>query len=259
MDETDRLGIHLQDRPLELVEQKGRELLLRLLRRSVVAVGVAHVPHLGDERLERRAERLDAVDRQGPKGRTVVGDVAGDRLVLVARRGAADLTRNHLAGLDAFHLLRAPTHREVLPRQLPRRLHRLGAARDEEDPIEVTRRQRRNLGRQLDRARMRVRPIRIERQLPHLRKRRPADLLPKAVTEVDRKQSRQRVEITPAIHVLEITAVAAHNDRRLLTMHIREVEPEMIVRQTAELLGGRRALRDAHPVVSSFGIPLPQS
>ena len=140
VDETDRLRIHLQDRPLELVEQEGRELLLRLLRRPVVAVGVAHVPHLGDERLERRAERLDAVDRQGPKGRAVVGDVAGDRLVLVARRRAADLTRNHLAGLDAFHLLRAPTHREVLPRQLPRRLHRLGAARDEEDPIEVTRR-----------------------------------------------------------------------------------------------------------------------
>ena len=47
VDETDRLGTHLQDRPLELVEQEGRELLLGLLGRAVVAVRVAHVPTSG--------------------------------------------------------------------------------------------------------------------------------------------------------------------------------------------------------------------
>ena len=151
------------------------------------------------------------------------------------------------------------TRREVLPRELPRRLDRLGAARDEEDAVEVAGRERRDLRRELDRARVRVRPVRVEGQLPHLLKGRLTDLLAVAVAEVDGEQSRQRVEVALAVDVLEVAAVAAHDDRRLVAVHGREVEPEMVVRQTAELFGGRRALRDAHLVVSSFGIPLPQS
>ena len=61
MDEADRLGIHLEDRLLEILEEDGGELLLRLAGRPVIAVRVAHVANLGDERLERRAQRLDAV------------------------------------------------------------------------------------------------------------------------------------------------------------------------------------------------------
>ncbi len=41
------------DRLLEIVEQEGCELLLGLLGRPVVAVGVAHVQCVGNERLER--------------------------------------------------------------------------------------------------------------------------------------------------------------------------------------------------------------
>src|SRR4029078_949932 len=100
VDEADRLGTHLLDRPLELVEEEGRELLLGLLARPVVAVRVAHVPELWDEGLEGRAERLDTVDGQGPERRAVVGDVAGDRLVLVARRRGPPLPGDHLSPLS---------------------------------------------------------------------------------------------------------------------------------------------------------------
>src|SRR5262249_42007978 len=74
-------GPHLQDRPLELVEQERRELLLRLLERAVVAVRVADVPHLGNERLERLAPRFDARDWEGARppfgGRGVSGEGPG--------------------------------------------------------------------------------------------------------------------------------------------------------------------------------------
>ena len=251
MDETHGVGIHLEDRPLELLEQEGRELLFRLFRRAVVAVRVAHVPHLGDERLERGAQCLDAVDGQGPEGRAVVRDVARDRLVLPALRWAADLPADHLPGLDTWHLGSSGAYLEILARELPRRLDRFRAARDEENAVEVAGGERRDLRGELDRTRMRIGPVRIERQLAHLLERR--------VAEVDREEPRERVEIALAVDVLEVAAVAAHDDRRLLRGHVREVEPEVLARQAPEILGGRRVLRDAHFVGSSFGIPLPQS
>jgi hypothetical protein len=259
VNQADGLRPHLLDRPLELVEQEGRELLFRLLRRAVVPVRVAHVPDLGDERLERSAQRLDSVERESAEGRAVVGDLARDRLVLLARGRPAHLARDHLARLDALHLLRALAHREVLPCELPRRLDRLGAAGAEEDAVEVARRERRNLRRELDRAGMRVRPVRVEGQLAHLVERGLPDLIAEAVADVDGEEPGERVEIALPVNVLEVAAVAAHDDRWLARPHLREVEPEVVVRQTAELVGGHRALRGAHLVVSSFGIPLPQS
>ena len=166
---------------------------------------------------------------------------------------------NHLAGLDTSPPACAAAHGEVLPGELPGRLDRLRAAGEEEDTVEVAGRERGDLGRELDRARVRVRPVRVEGQLAHLLERRLADLLAVAVAEVDGEEPGERVEVALAVDVLEVAAVAAHDDRRLVAAHVREVEPEMVVRQTAELLGGRRALRDAHLVSSSFGIPLPQS
>ena len=259
MDQADRLGPHLLDRLLELVEEEGRELLLGLLGRAVVAVRVAHVPHLGHQRLERRAQGLDAVEGESAERRAVVGDVAGDRLVLVAGRRAAHLPADHFSGLDAWRLRGAFAHGEVLARELPRRLDGLGAARDEEDAVEVAGGQRGDLARKLDRARVRVGPVRVEGQLTHLLERRLADLLAVSVAEVDREEPGECVEVALAVDVLEVAAVAAHDDRRFVAPHVREVEPEVVVRQPSQLVCGRRTLRDAHLVVSSFGMPLPQS
>ena len=86
VDETDRVRAHGEDRLLELVEEEARELGFGLLRRAVVAVRVGDVPNLGEKRLERRAERRDAVDRERAQRRPVVRDVASDRLVAPRHR-----------------------------------------------------------------------------------------------------------------------------------------------------------------------------
>jgi hypothetical protein len=147
------------------------------------------------------------------------------------------LPPDHFSRLDARRLGGAVAHGEILARELPRRLDRLGAARDEEDAVEVAGRKRRDLRCELDRARVRVGPVRVEGQFPHLLERRLADLLAEAVAEVDGEEPGERVEIALAVRVLEIAAVSAHDDRRLVAVtHLREVEPEVVVRQTPELV-----------------------
>ncbi len=103
----------------------------------------------------------------------------------------------------------------VLARELPRRLDSLRAARAEEDAVEVARRERRHLVRELDRARVRVRPVRVERQLAHLLERRLADLLAERVADVDGEEAGERVEVALAVHVLEVAPVAADDDRHV--------------------------------------------
>ena len=262
---ADRLRPHRDDRLLQVVEQEPRELLLGLLRRPVVAVRVVHVPHLGDERLERTAERRDAVDRQRAERRAVIREVPCDRLVAAGRPahlgddrvvtglrlGAAERDGDRLqARLVAGDV--------VLAGELPRRLHGLRAAGDEEDAVQVARRERRELGGELDRARVRIRPVRVERQLAHLLERRLADLLAEPVAEVHREEAGERVEVAVALAVLEITAVAAHDDRRLAAAHPREVEPEMVARRALEGLGVVRCLERRH-VAPPVGVCAPQS
>ncbi len=72
MHEAHGLGPHRLDRPLELGEQIGRELPLGLALGPPVAVRVADVPHLGDERLERHPDRGDPGQRQRAERRPVV-------------------------------------------------------------------------------------------------------------------------------------------------------------------------------------------
>jgi hypothetical protein len=153
-DHGDGLGTGLHDRLVEIVEEHRRELLLGLAGRPVVAIRVAHVDDVRDERLERGAQRRDAVDRKRAERRAVVGGTTGDSLpaALAARR-------------------------VVLPRELPGRLDCLRPTGDEERAIDVVRRKACKLGRELDRARMRVRPVGVKGQLAHLGERRLADLL----------------------------------------------------------------------------------
>ncbi len=220
----------------------------------VVAVRVVDVTHLGDERLEHRPERGDAVDRERAHGRAVVGDMAGDRLVAVRRRGGR--RRRSRRGRARARPLAArsrfsPRASVVLPGQLPGGLDRLRPARDEEDAVQVARRERRHLGRQLDRLRVGVRPVRVEGQLAHLRERRLADLLAVAVADVDREQPGQRVEVPLPVRVLQVAAVAPHDDGHVVAgavaPHAGEVHPQVVSRELLQVgacgrHAGRRSL-----------------
>ena len=191
----DRLGAEGLDPDLEVLEQQRRELLLGLLLRPVVAVRVADVGDVGDERLERGAQCRDPVDGERAHRRAVVRDRPRDRLPPALRLLAGGV---------------------VLARELPRRLHRLRAARAEEDPVQVARRELGDGRGQLDRAGMRVRPVRVEGQLLHLVVRRLADLVAERVADVDREEPGQRVEVPLAVRVLEVAALAADDDRDLV-------------------------------------------
>jgi hypothetical protein len=207
------------DRVLELLEEQGGELLLGLLLGPVVAVRVPNVVDPRHERLERVPESRDPVDRQGSHRRAVVGDVARDCLPPP---------------------LRLPSSGVVLARELPGRLDRLRAARAEEDAVEVARRDLRHLRRELDRARMRVRPVRVEGQLLHLVVSRPPDLVAERVADVDGEETGERVEVALAVRVLQVAAVPPDDDRNLafeVPGHAGEVEPEMIASLLLEVRG----------------------
>src|SRR5262249_12789099 len=130
---SDRLRSSALDRGVEVVEQHCCELLITLARRPAETVRVAHMDHIRDERLERSATSRNAMDRKRTQRCPGVSDVAADRLP---------------ASLAA--------RRVELSRELPRRLDRLGAARDEEDAVQVVWGERREFVRELDCARMRV-------------------------------------------------------------------------------------------------------
>ena len=187
------------------------------LRRPVVAVRVADVPDLGDERLERRAQRLDPVDRERAERRAVVRDLRARSPCTSCR--AARPSR-------AWKNCRASFHAASTASEPPEH---------EEDAVEVAGRERRDLGGELDRARVRVRPVRVEGQLLHLLVRGLPDLVPEAVAEVDGEEPRERVEVAVALVVLEVAAVAADDDRRRMPAHPREVEPEMVARELPKI------------------------
>ena len=202
----------------------------------VAAVRVHHVPHFGDERLEARAQRRDAVDRERAHGRPVVGDLARDRLVLAWERRPDVLVVPDIVGVHPL----ATAGEVVLARELPRGLDRLRAAVDEEDAVQVAGRKRGELTRELDRARMGIRPVGVEGQLAHLGVRRLSDLLAEPVADVDREEACERVEIALAVRVGQIAAVAAddHRDLRVaVAAHAGEVQPQVVSRGLLEVYG----------------------
>ena len=186
----------------------------------MVAVRVRDVPHLRHERLERLADLRDPVDRERAHRRAVIGRLPRDRLV-PPRRPVA--------------------HPVELARELPRGLDRLRAAGDEEDAVQVSRRELGDLGGELDCARMRVRPVRVEGQLAHLVERRLAHLLAVAVADVDREEPGERVEVALAVGVPEVAAVAADDDRHVVAAHAREVQPEVVLGRPLQVEPGDRS------------------
>src|SRR3954467_184222 len=101
----------------------------------------------------------------------------------------------------------------VLARELPGGLDSLRAARDEEDAVQVAGCELRDLVCELDRARMRIRPVRVEGELAHLLERRLPHLFAVRVADLDGEETRERVEVAVALRILEMAAVAAHDDR----------------------------------------------
>src|SRR5204862_666463 len=106
-----------------------------------------------------------------------------------------------------------------------------------------------HVGRELDRARVRVRPVRVEGQLAHLRGSGLADLVAVRIADLHREEARQRVEVALPVGVLEVTAFAADDDRNLaveIAAHAREVQPEVVPRGLLELSGREARGRDRH-------------
>ena len=213
----DGVGRLLLDLRAQLVEEELRELSLGLALRAAVAVRVRNVPHARHERLERRAQRRDARERERAVRRAVVGDPARDHLVAVA---------------EALELV------ELLDQLDEHRLVRLGASRDEEDAVQVARRQLGHLPGELDRARVGVDPVRVERQLGHLLRGGLAQLCTEAVADLGAEEPGERVEVLLAVRVVDRAVLAVRDDGdlvRLIRRLAREVHEEMTLRERLEL------------------------
>jgi hypothetical protein len=239
------------DRVLEVLEQEARELRLGLVGRTVIAVRVPRVQDLRHERLEGRPQRRDAVDREGPHRRSVIRDVARNgfpaaRPGVLNRPCLVDARRRVAsAGRDRRAQALLTAGGVVLARELPGRLDGLGAPGDEKDPVQVSGRERCDLGGKLDRTGMRVAPVGVEGQLAHLRRGGLSDLVAVAVADVDREEAGERIEVALAVDVLQVAAVPANDDRNvraLVAGHAGEVEPEVLAGCALEIEGcrGRR-------------------
>src|SRR5205823_10839416 len=91
--------------------------------------------------------------------------------------------------------------------------------------------------------RVRVRPVRVERQLAHLRRGRLAHLVAVRVADLHGEQPGERVEVALAVRVLEVAALPPDDDRHVrvgVAAHTREVQPEVVTGCLLQL-GGREA------------------
>ena len=159
-------------------------------------------------RLERDLEVGQAGRRERPHRGAVVGDLAGDDLrALAAAVGAVPVARDLDRGLD-----------------------RLRAAVGEEDAVEVARGELGDPLGELDRARMRVAPVRVEVELADLGGGRLA-VVGAAVAGVAAEERAEAVEVAVAVVVVDVGALAAGDDRDLVVgvvaAHSREVQPEV--------------------------------
>ena len=210
----DRLGPGEFDRLLDRVGGPQRVAVFL----PAVGVGVLHVDAARRERFERRAQRRQPGRRQRSHRGAVVGELARDQLV------AAVFAARVVVGLG----------------ELPRRLHRLRAARGEEHAVEVARRQPGDARRQLDRARVRVAPVGVEAELLGLVGGGLAEL-GAPVADVHAVQRREAVQVALAVLVVDVAAVAAHDHRHLrvgVGAHAREVHPQMALGQTLQVCAG---------------------
>ena len=218
----------LDDRALDLVQQP------RAQRGLVLGVGIAVAVGVGDphDRDRRRAERLlhrpHAGERERAERHPVVGDLARDRL----------------------RALRLALGQVVLADDLPGRLDRLRAAVGEEDAVEVAGRALGERGGELDRRRVRGRPVRVERERGELRGRDRGHLLAERVADLAAEERRQAVEVAVALGVEDVGALAALEHEQRLAVRAegavaREVHQQVPVRLLLERVGTHR-VGDSH-------------
>ncbi len=226
-DRGDGVGALAQDRPLDLVggPHAERDEVVAVLG-CTVEVGVRHLDRAGHERLERRLQRRHPGDRQGAHRRAVVGDVPADHL-------------------DAARLV---DRLEVLPRELPGGLDRLGAAGREEDAVQVAGGEVGDALGELDAAGVRVGPQREVGELARLLGR-GLGKLRAPVADLDGEQPREAVQVTFAVLVVDVRTFAADDDRDVVVLvraEAREVHPEVAAGRLLELGIGRDAHRVPH-------------
>lgn len=75
----------------------------------------------------------------------------------------------------------------------------------------------------------------VEGQLAHLSRRGLGDLLAVRVADLNREEAGESVQVAVARVVFEVAAAPAHDDRRLVAAHLREVEPEVVARERAQV------------------------
>ncbi len=201
----DRLGPGELDRLLDRVGGPQRIAVLA----PPVGVRVGDVHAARGERFEGHPQRRQAGGRERAHGGAVVGELAGDELV------PARFAAGGVVGL----------------RELPGRLHGLRAAGGEEDAVEAAGGELGDARGQFDRARVRVAPVGVERQLPGLRGGRLSELRA-TVPDVHAVQRRQAVQIAFAVLVVHVATLAAYDHRHLVIgvgAHPREVHPQMLL------------------------------
>ena len=159
---------------------------------AAIPVRRLHLDGTRHQRFERRLDRRHAGHAEGADRRAVVGEEARDHL---RARGLADQL-------------------EVLPGQLDRGVDRLAARRCEEHPVEVARSERGEARRQFDGRFVGERPDREVAERLGLTRRGLAEL-GAAVADLHREQSRQPVEISLAVLVPHVAALATRDDRHL--------------------------------------------
>ena len=204
------------DRVVDRPRGGGAERVFVVGQWVAVPVGVGDVHDAGREWRERLAQRGDASDGEGAHGGAVVGGLAGDDLVALGLTESA----------------------EVLARQLPRRLHRLGATGGEEHPVEVGGRQRGQARREPDGGGVRVAPDREVRELLGLGAGGLCQLAA-TVAELHCEQARQAVEVPLPVLVEHVATVAPGDDGDVSVLVGRqpaEVHPEMPPGQCLEVV-----------------------
>ena len=153
-----------------------------------------------------------------------------------------ELARDHLAA----HRLSAVG--VVLPGELPGGLDGLATAGHEEEAIDVRGSEPGELLGERDRGRMRVRPVRVERQLAHLLGGDLSELLSVRVADLHGEEAREHVEVAPVEGVVEVTALAPHDHGHVavgVAAHGREMQPEVLFRLALKRLVHARL--DRHP------------
>ena len=132
-----------------------------------------------------------------------------------------------------------------LARELPGGLDGLRAAGGEEDAVEVAGREAGDALGQLDGGRVGVAPVGVEGELLGLARARLADLRA-AVAGVDAEERREAVQVALVVLVVDVRALAAHDDGDLVLAvvpaHSREMHPQVAASLLLKLAGRARAL-----------------